>query len=125
MTPKPNEFEATVRESVVPGLAVVELRGLIDGRAEEALLRAGAEAGLRSPARMLLDFSGVDYINSTGIALIVGMLSRARQEHREVLVCGLSPHYVEIFHLTKLSDFVTMVANETSLADSTSPADGR
>ena len=52
----------------------------------------------------MLDFAAVDYINSTGIALIVSVLARARAERRKVVASGLSPHYREIFDITRLSD---------------------
>jgi anti-anti-sigma regulatory factor len=62
----------------------------------------------------------VDYINSTGIALIVGLLARARASRRRLLAYGLSDHYVEIFNITRLSDFVSVLPDEKSaLAEAT------
>ena len=58
------------------------------------------------PQKVELNFSGVDYINSTGIALIVGLLARARAAHRPIAAVGLSEHYREIFTITRLSDFM-------------------
>jgi len=89
--------------------ARIELRGDIDGSAREALTAAyGDVGGARS---VLLDFAQVDYINSTGIALIVGLLARARAEERAISARGLSPHYREIFEITRLSDFMTIIAD--------------
>jgi anti-anti-sigma factor len=61
----------------------------------------------------VLDFANVDYINSTGIALIVRLLAEARRDHREVIALGLSDHYREIFRITRLSDYLT-IADTTS-----------
>ena len=58
---------------------------------------------------MLLDFAAVDYINSTGIALIVGILAEARKSGQEVQAGGLAEHYREIFRITRLSDFMTIL----------------
>ena len=55
------------------------------------------------------------YINSTGIALIVGLLARARKSNRRLVVIGLSDHYVEIFHITRLVDFMSIYPDETSV----------
>src|SRR5207249_6314301 len=52
------------------------------------------------------------YINSTGIALIVGILARARKERRAIVACSLSAHYQEIFEITRLSDFMRMFPDE-------------
>ncbi len=105
-------FSAQVRTQ--PGLATIDLAGNINAFAEEGLNRAYSEAEQFSPATIVLNFSHVGYINSTGIALIVGLLARARKAHRSLSVCGLSDHYLEIFQITRLADFMTIYPDETS-----------
>ena len=63
---------------------------------------------------MVLNFADAGYINSTGIALIVGLLARARADGIEVRACGLSDHYREIFEITRLADFMRIKTDETS-----------
>jgi anti-anti-sigma factor len=104
------DFEATTRSA--DGTAVIELRGEIDGSARDALGAAYAEGA--GSAAVLLDFAAVDYINSTGIALIVGLLARARADACPVAARGLTQHYREIFEITRLSDFMTILADEPS-----------
>jgi anti-anti-sigma factor len=96
------------------GIAVLDLVGEINGFAEEALNAAYAEAETNDPKTVLLNFEGVDYINSTGIALIVSLLARARASKRRLLACNLSEHYVEIFEITRLSDFISVLPDEES-----------
>ena len=99
--------EATTR--TVPGAAVIELAGEVDGSAATVLTSAYEQADSAGTARtVVLDFAAVDYINSTGIALIVSVLARARAERRKVVASGLSPHYREIFDITRLSDFIEL-----------------
>jgi anti-anti-sigma factor len=105
-----SRFEAEVR--VEPGLAVVVLSGDIDRDAEAGLAAAYIAAGQASV--ILLDFSAVGYINSTGIALIVRFLADGRRDRREIRACGLSPHYAEIFELTRLSDYMRIFADAAS-----------
>jgi anti-sigma B factor antagonist len=107
-----NYLEASVRQE--PGGAVLDLRGEINGFAQEALEAAYAEAEANNPETILLNFEGVDYINSTGIALIVGLLAKARASKRRLLAYGLSDHYVEIFNITRLSDFLSVLPDEES-----------
>ena len=121
--------EATTR--ALPGAAVIELSGEVDGAAADVLTRAyqtavqgsqgiGANA---DPGTVVLDFSAVDYINSTGIALIVSVLARARAERRKVVACGLSPHYREIFDITRLSDFIELFPDlDRAVSQLTGPA---
>ena len=105
-------LEASVRQE--PGSAVLDLRGEINGFGQEALDAAYAEAETKDPEIILLNFEEVDYINSTGIALIVGLLAKARAAKRRLLAYGLSDHYVEIFNITRLSDFVGVYPDEES-----------
>jgi anti-anti-sigma factor len=105
-------LEATVRRQA--STAIVDLHGEINGFAEAALNAAYADAESHSPRVIVLNFKDVDYINSTGIALIVGLLARARASHTSLRAVGLSAHYVEIFQITRLSDFVEMFPDEAS-----------
>ncbi|WIG57440.1 MAG: hypothetical protein OJF49_000184 [Ktedonobacterales bacterium] len=110
-------LEAHIRHHQ-PRVTVIELHGEVNAFAEETLNTAYGEAEGQNPEVILLNFSDVDYINSTGIALIVSLLARARKSHRQLLSCGLSEHYVEIFNITRLADFMSVYPDETSaLAD--------
>ena len=111
-------LEATVRQE--PGVAVMDLTGEINGFAQEALDAAYAEAESNDPGAILLNFEEVDYINSTGIALIVGLLAKARVSKRRLVAYGLSDHYVEIFEITRLSDFMGVFPDEESAMSATS-----
>ncbi len=113
-------LEVEVRRE--PKGAVLDLRGEINGFAQQALDAAYAEAEEGDPETILLNFEEVDYINSTGIALIVGLLARARAAKRTLSAYGLSDHYVEIFNITRLSDFVSVFPDEKSALSEAKPA---
>jgi anti-sigma B factor antagonist len=115
--------EATTRE--LPGAAVIELSGEVDGSAAAVLTDAYQRAVTadNDPGTVVLDFAAVDYINSTGIALIVSVLARARAERRKVVASGLSPHYREIFDITRLSDFIELFPDlDHAVSQLTGPA---
>lgn len=112
MTVQEKDFSATVRQP--NGLAIIDLHGEINAFAEASLAAAYEKALESDPETVLLNFSDVTYINSTGIALIVGLLAQARKTHRKLITCGLSEHYQEIFHITRLSDFMTIYNDEPS-----------
>ena len=100
-----DRFSAAVRGDA--GAPVIELVGQIDADAEPALIDAWNQAA-PGATRVVLDFGRTDYINSTGLALIVQLLARGRAERCEVHAFGLSDHYREIFQITRLADFVTL-----------------
>jgi anti-anti-sigma factor len=106
------EAEATVRRR--DGVAVIDLVGDINSGAEQALEGAWQEATRERPEAVALNFAGASYINSTGIALIVGLLARARAEGIDMRAWGLTDHYREIFEITRLADFMQITADENS-----------
>jgi len=109
-------FEARLRHPVMhlEGAVIIDLRGEINGNVEVELNTAFEQAEAQHPESIILNFSGVDYINSTGIALIVGLLARARKARRTLTVFGLSEHYTEIFNITRLVDFMNIFPDEQS-----------
>lgn len=97
------EFRAVVKASEKG--SIVALSGTVNRAAKEGMESAYEEASARA-GEILLDFGKVDYINSTGIAVIVGILAIARAEERDVGAFGLTDHYREVFEITRLSDFM-------------------
>ena len=114
------EIRAEVRRH--DGTGIIDLHGEIDLAADGPLGAAYDEAVRADPKGVVLNFAHVDYINSTGIALIVGLLARARKEGRVVGAYGLSDHYREIFAITRLSDFMGIYPDEDSAVTATAAA---
>jgi anti-anti-sigma factor len=105
-----SELLTTVRER--DGVAVIDLTGDLNSSAENALNQAYAQATGGGAGAVVLNFERAEYINSTGIALIVGLLAQARANRIEVKAFGLSDHYREIFEITRLADFMTITDDE-------------
>lgn len=63
-------------------------------------------------APVVLDFAGVDYINSAGLALLIGLVRRCRESGRPVGAVNLSGHYRKIFHMVGLNDYITVFDSE-------------
>lgn len=104
------ELQVGVRER--DDALVVDLVGDIDGAADGALAEVYAHVAGSAVGALVLNFEANSYINSTGIALIVGLLSKARRDRIKVSAFGLSDHYREIFEITRLSDFMTIADSE-------------
>ncbi len=93
---------------------VLDLHGTIDAFANDRLSDAYSQTVEDQTRPIVLNFSEVEFINSTGIAVIVSILAQARQSGRRLDVFGLSEHYLEIFKITKLADFMTIYEDETA-----------
>jgi anti-sigma B factor antagonist len=73
---------------------------------------AFAEANNGDTKTILLNFSGLEYMNSSGIGLLVTLLIRTQRQKQNLLACGLSEHYQEIFNLTRLNEAIAIYPDE-------------
>jgi anti-sigma B factor antagonist len=96
-------------------LTIVDLSGEINAFADQELNAIYDQAEASEAATIALNFSSVGYINSTGIALLVGLLARAMKTHRKMVAYGLTDHYLEIFQITRLADFIKIYPDEASI----------
>jgi len=108
-------LEANVRHR--SGVTIIDLRGEIDGVAEDVMEAVYASAEQDNPTAILLNFKRVTYINSKGIALIVLLLAKAQKSGDRLLACSLNDHFREIFDITRLSDYIGVYPNENTALD--------
>jgi len=116
------EFTATV--SGTAEAATVRCEGDLNGRADAAMEAAYTEAAALDATQITLDFEQVGYINSTGIALIVRLLTSARADGRTVRASGLTAHYRQIFEITRLSDYMEIIDGAPIGAATTAGGEG-
>jgi anti-sigma B factor antagonist len=95
-------------------VVVLDVSGELRADAREDMEAAYADAAGREPQAVVLNLTEVDYMDSSGIALLVGLLARARRDGRELSAYGLSDHYREIFAITRLSEFIHVYDDEAS-----------
>lgn len=64
--------------------------------------------------RVLLDFTGTDYVNSSGIAIIIQLLLEAKKSERKVGIIGLKPHFVKVFTMVGVAKYAAISPDESS-----------
>lgn len=84
--------------------SVVDIKGDVTAASEDVLMAAYQEAG--EVKAIVLNFGGLDYMNSGGIGLLVTLLVRANRRSQQLLAYGLSDHYRQIFELTRLDEAI-------------------
>lgn len=85
---------------------ILRINGEITSASEKPVMDAfgrAVEAGART---VILDFGGLDYMNSGGIGLLVTLLVRAQRQGRSLMAIGLNEHYRQIFSLTRLDEAI-------------------
>ena len=98
--------------NVKEGVAVVDIRGDVTGFAETILTEAFNQASGTSARAVLLNFQGLEYMNSSGIGLLVTLLIRAQRQKLRLMACGLNEHYRQIFELTRLNEAIGIFSSE-------------
>jgi anti-sigma B factor antagonist len=62
---------------------------------------------------VLLDFTGVDYVNSSGIAIIIQMLLEASKAGKKTIgIFGLSAHFNKVFTMVGINRYAALYPNE-------------
>jgi len=92
---------------------IVDIEGEVTGFAEEELMDAYTQASQGNARAIILNFNDLDYMNSSGIGLLVTLLIRAQRQQQRLLAFGLSDHYRQIFELTRLDDAIPVFTSET------------
>ena len=84
----------------------IDIKGDITAQSEDVLMDAYSRSSGAGVRAIVLNFSGLDYMNSGGIGLLVTLLVRAQRQGQSVLAYGLTDHYRQIFELTRLDEAV-------------------
>jgi anti-sigma B factor antagonist len=104
---------AAVRE-LSGQVSVVDISGDVTAASEPALTEAYARASTPTTQAIVLNFSGLEYMNSGGIGMLVMLLVRANRQRRRLLAYGLSEHYRQIFELTRLDEAIGIHDSESA-----------
>jgi anti-sigma B factor antagonist len=93
-------------------VSIIDIKGDVTAASEDALMDAYNEACSDRVRAVVLNFEGLEYMNSGGIGLLVTLLVRANRQHIKVRAFGLSEHYRQIFELTRLDDAISIYNTE-------------
>ena len=92
--------------------SVIDIKGDVTAASEGVLMDAYSQAGAEKTKNVLLNFSGLEYMNSGGIGMLVTLLVRANRNKQNLMACGLNDHYRQIFELTRLDEAIAIHATE-------------
>lgn len=95
-----------------PPISVIDVKGELTAFAEQTLMDAYGKASSAPGGAVILNFEGLEYMNSSGIGLLVTLLIRMNREKRKLLTYGLSDHYQSIFQITRLDDAIGIYDSE-------------
>jgi anti-sigma B factor antagonist len=93
-------------------VSIVDISGELTGAAEDELMAAYHTASGSGVRAIVLNFTNLEYMNSTGIGLLVTLLVRANRQRQKLLAFGLTDHYRQIFALTRLDEAIGILDSE-------------
>lgn len=86
-------------------VTVLRFEGDIASTSKDAVLGAYQALPKDTAKLIMLDFTKVDYINSSGIALVIQLLIEAKGSGQKVVAVGLSPHFVKVFTMVGITKY--------------------
>ena len=108
--------------SIGEGATVVDISGEVSAEAENALMDAYTQASSAGGNAIILNFASLEYMNSSGIGLLVTVLIRANRQGQRLMAVGLNEHYQRIFELTRLNEAIHIFPTEDDALASMSGA---
>jgi anti-sigma B factor antagonist len=85
---------------------IIDIEGEVTAFAENVLMDAYTQATSSGAQAIILNFGNLEYMNSSGIGLLVTLLIRAQRQNQRLMAYGLSDHYQQIFELTRLNEAI-------------------
>ncbi len=96
----------------VDGVTVINCQGRIVFGEESSHLRDYLKQVLASSRKLILNFSGVSYIDSGGLGTLVGVYSSARSAGADIKLTGLGQRLRDVLQITKLVTVFEVYDNE-------------
>ena len=93
-------------------VAVLRFEGDIASTSKDAVLGAYEALPKEITKLILLDFTRVDYINSSGIALVIQLLIQATHAGQTVCAFGLSAHFTKVFTMVGITKYARLFPNQ-------------
>ncbi len=92
----------TVETREGAGVTIVSCTGRIVFGEESGGLRESLKRVLSKARKVVINLSGVTYIDSGGLGTLVGVYSTARGSGADIKLCGITPRVQDVMQVTKL-----------------------
>ena len=86
--------------------------GDISSASKDAVVGTYQSLDKAAHKHILLDFKGVEYRNSSGIALVIQVLMEANKSGQKIAICGLTPHFTKVFTMVGITKYATLYPDE-------------
>ncbi|WP_334141878.1 STAS domain-containing protein [Rhabdothermincola sp.] len=88
------------------GWVVIAVTGELDVATAPRLRQEAIRVVAEGNHRLVIDLGGVDFLDSTGLGVIIGILKRVRSHSGELTVVGLTPKVRKVFEVTRVLEIL-------------------
>jgi len=92
--------------------AIIDLIGDVTNRGQEVIQSAYAQARESEAERVFFNFAETEYINTSGIAVLISVIMEAEKAGRRIGLYGMSAHYHKVFNLVRLPLYADVYGSE-------------
>lgn len=105
------ETEARLRRA---GKAIIiDLIGDVTNKGQQVIKNTYAKAIESDPERVFFNFGATEYINTSGIAVLISLVMEAEKAGRKIGLFGMSAHYHKVFQLVRLPLYADIYQTES------------
>jgi anti-sigma B factor antagonist len=97
-------FDLVVTER--DGWIVLAVTGELDVATAPRLRQEAVRLSTAGQHRLVIDLSGVGFLDSTGLGVIVGVLKRMRTHGGELVLAAAEPQVRKVFEITRMTDIL-------------------
>ena len=93
-------------------VSILQIEGDVTAITGESIEEAYQKVTTAGARKILLYFDKDGYINSGGIAILIGIASESRKNGQTVRMTGLSGHFQKIFNMVGLTKYTEIFQTE-------------
>ncbi|HEX9654639.1 MAG TPA: STAS domain-containing protein [bacterium] len=94
-------------------IGIIDIQGEVTSFSEKLLQDAYEKFSRQGLKKIALNFEGVSYINSAGMAIIISVLTQSRKKGQTLRAWGLSEHFQKIFDMVGITKYMTHHESES------------
>ena len=95
-----------IQEGAVAGTRIIRLQGPLTLR--NIFTFQGEVRGAALTSRVILDLSGVPYMDSAGMGSIINYYVHCENNKTRLIAAGVSPRVMELFKMTKVDSVIPL-----------------
>lgn len=96
----------------IQNVGILELAGDVTSQAEADITDGIRKLEQEGVKKFLFKFNEATYINSSGLAIIISLVSEGKKKKQTFAASGMSKHFQKVFDVIGLTDYVHVYATE-------------